>query len=692
VGGTGTSLIDGTVNMSGTPTVNVVSGATLRFSGSSLNTNAVTFSGDGVIQPDSTTTTFGTNTVNMPAGRFDLDGSTFGDRLLLSGVLTLNVAGVDSGGNTFNSDEIEIGALGNLTVNHTNAADSWVMAGVLDLNGQGGGGVSDHLGGSDVELGGTTTVVGSSRTNARVDITGIVDITTGTSEFFLSGGNTSTNPNRIEGGTVNGPGELAADTGSALHGFGTINANVDFDGTSHLLADDGTLNVAGAVLDVSTLGTNDNDGILNMVNAWNTNIPTLVNLEGGELSGGLITNDGASGINGDGLVSARVLNNTLIDAENAGTLIIQTAANNNDWDGTTNTGLLRAGSGNLEVRDNAVFPFNGTVQANTLRQVFANGFELEFEPASTLVLNGGTYRSTNATDIGGTVTVGAGTSTLNISGTTIFENGSSTALTGNLQLDNAATRINAGATFSGGGSLINMPGRTLTLLDGADVDVLLENRGTLVLGASPGQTQGLDFQQTDAGAWNVELGGTGINDYDRMTLTGLASLDGTLNLSLIGPYVPALADPLLTILTASSVSNTFDAVVQPAGMPAGLRFKAIYNAGNVQLDVVPLLIGDYNDNGTVDAADYIVWREAEADGATFLENRDPGNVGAVGPADFNSWRARFGNVAGSGAGAILDVAVPEPSTIMMLIVGTLAMCFRRRLTPVLQIESSGTAE
>ena len=259
-----------------------------------------------------------------------------------------------------------------------------------------------------------------------------------------------------------------------------------------------------------------------------------------------------------------------------------------DWDGSLGAGSLNANAGNLELVDNASFPFTGTVSAASGFEVFANGFELEFEPTSTLSLTGGTYRSTSATDIGGTVTIGAGTSKLQITGTTIFEIGSNTTITGNLQLDNNATRINSGATFGGGGTLINMPGRTLTLIDGADVDVLLENRGTLVLGASPGQTTGLDFEQTAAGAWNVELSGTGINDYDRMTLTGLAAGRRHPQPVAHRRIRADAADPLFTILTASSVSGTFDVVNQPATMPTTLMFNVIYNAGNIQLDVARL--------------------------------------------------------------------------------------------------------
>ena len=64
------------------------------------------------------------------------------------------------------------------------------------------------------------------------------------------------------------------------------------------------------------------------------------------------------------MLSAPVNNNTRIDAEGGG-LIVQTPANNNEWDGVGNTGSLNAISGNLELRDNAVFLFNGAFRPTT---------------------------------------------------------------------------------------------------------------------------------------------------------------------------------------------------------------------------------------------------------------------------------------------------------------------------------------
>ena len=74
-------------------------------------------------------------------------------------------------------------------------------------------------------------------------------------------------------------------------------------------------------------------------------------------------------------------------------------------------------------------------------------------------------------------------------------------------------------------------------------------------------------------------------------------------------------------------------------------------------------VGDYNNNGKVDAADYTVWRDHL--GQTFaLQNRDPANTGAISASDYTSWKNHFGT-PGAGGGAGVVGAVPEPSTILL---------------------------
>ena len=135
----GTSRISASVNMFSSATITVHEDNRLRFTGPSLSiSNAAVFEGQGTIQPDSTTTTMGNVTVNMPDGVFDLDGASSGfDRLVLEGVVELNVNRVDTTNNIFHNDTIEIGEEGQLDV-RLPGDDSWVMSGMLELVGKHG--------------------------------------------------------------------------------------------------------------------------------------------------------------------------------------------------------------------------------------------------------------------------------------------------------------------------------------------------------------------------------------------------------------------------------------------------------------------------------------------------------------------------------------------------------------------------
>jgi len=92
-----------------------------------------------------------------------------------------------------------------------------------------------------------------------------------------------------------------------------------------------------------------------------------------------------------------------------------------------------------------------------------------------------------------------------------------------------------------------------------------------------------------------------------------------------------------------------------------------YFAGSGLLNLVPAgLAGDYNNNGVVDAADYVLWRS------------NPGAHGGD-PAGYNTWRNNFGAHSGAGAG-LSAAAVPEPAGFALAgIVLALFAAVRRRV-------------
>jgi len=92
---------------------------------------------------------------------------------------------------------------------------------------------------------------------------------------------------------------------------------------------------------------------------------------------------------------------------------------------------------------------------------------------------------------------------------------------------------------------------------------------------------------------------------------------------------------------------------------------------------VPGPPGDYNNDGIVNAADYTLWRNNFGAPAGSLLNDVDG--GTIGPAQYATWKARFGTAAGAGATAS-SMAVPEPTGLVLLVMGAARIRWRRRST------------
>jgi hypothetical protein len=613
-----------------------------------------TFNGEGIFRPGRAT--YNANTV-MNVGIVDLDD---GNQTLNGGAdLTINADAIDTlAGDGFDG-VMTLSDASTLTVNIAGGG-SWDFEGTLTYNGNAG--FNTFLAGSTIDLENIFNITGKGFTSAPINVMtgGRINLASSSDELRLSVNTLML----MTGGQVLGTGRLSSLSGGDVTGYGLIATAVDFDGTtSDIRAAQGTLTLSGAIVDVGTIGTADDFGTLSVTNAWNTSVANNVILQGGSITGGTITNSGTNGISGFGLVSALVINNTSVNATAGGTLILQTSSNNNDWDGATESGALNAVSGNLTLRDNASFPFDGTVRAEAGRTVFADGFELEFQPASTLTLNGGTFRATTTTHIGGMATVDASdSSTIRNDGITLFESTSNTTLNGDLRLDSSNTLIAAGAAFSGPGALINLPERVLTLSGGADLGVQVTNQGDFeIAGAGVGSAEVTVFIQSAEAVAHFDIGGLGLGNYDRLEVTGATQVNGELDLFFSGEFTPALGQTFDIIVAEGGVTGAFSVVDQPLGLPAGLLFDVVYLPTIVRLQVVAVLPGDFNSDGTVDAADYVVWRKTDGT-----------------PAGYNTWRANFGRSPGSGSVAAVNANVPEPAALVILIIAAAGASTPRR--------------
>ena len=83
-----------------------------------------------------------------------------------------------------------------------------------------------------------------------------------------------------------------------------------------------------------------------------------------------------------------------------------------------------------------------------------------------------------------------------------------------------------------------------------------------------------------------------------------------------------------------------------------------------QFVVAPKLLGDYNRDNSVDAADYTIWRNTLDDDVEQFEGADGDGDGIVDPDDYGVWKSHFGESimeGGGGSGAAELVARSESS-------------------------------
>jgi hypothetical protein len=131
---------------------------------------------------------------------------------------------------------------------------------------------------------------------------------------------------------------------------------------------------------------------------------------------------------------------------------------------------------------------------------------------------------------------------------------------------------------------------------------------------------------------------------------------GTQNLPTDGQY-----HDLTFVLTGLHAMQSIDAF----GINLGAHTtNLLMDVDNVQFTTVNGVPGDYNGNGVVDMADYVLWRNGGP-----LQN-EVNSVGTVDASDYDAWRARFGNTSGSGS--LSGAAVPEPTGVVTMFVAVVA--------------------
>ena len=182
-----------------------------------------------------------------------------------------------------------------------------------------------------------------------------------------------------------------------------------------------------------------------------------------------------------------------------------------------------------------------------------------------------------------------------------------------------------------------------------------------------------DVTRSSAGKYAISV-------YGSDGLMKLSENDGMLILSVASsvPDSTTLADRKFLSYQYNSGTGNFDvesrevvAILQPQppsenqfGDELGLRDVNFYFAWvSFTNPLAPFLTGDYNNNGKVDGADYVAWRNA---GPTDNLPNDA-TAGTVDQSDYDAWRTNFGSsvsLAG-GAGLGSGQSVPEPTSLAL---------------------------
>ena len=606
-------------------------------------------------------------------GQFDLP-SEFNAAVTLSNgaAYTAHTTQVDGGGGTFNINGGTVTFTELQLASHASNSGKIVMGGSTTFAQTGGAGTSvirstgslTQAGSISLNAGNDTFSVNNGSANVDLNVRAGV---TGTGRLVKSGAGTMhvALSNSYSGGTTISSGilQLAADDrlGAAPASFqannitldgGTLKTGAQINSVSLTNAGSNyiafpTLTINGAGADVMPASANILAGIRTIGvtaggSGYVNQAPSSPPLAGSSGTFVDIVGGGGSGATAYATVSGGVVTSITIATQGSGytsmpTIHISSAVSS----GLAGSGATANATGitllGVSLNDGG---FDYTNPTLSISGASGSGATATATPTSNITLN--SNRGVSLTANGGTLYQTAGTtftigSPISSTGSgTLTKSGPGTLILSGLNSYTGATTVTAGLLTVSGGSgklgagnvtvLGTTPGTALSIQTANNV---IDDSATLnLLG---GGTAGV----ADQGYANL---GAGIDEFiGTLVLNGVAQPNGTYGSTLSGA----------TFKLDEYFAGTGILQVGPAGVP-----------------------GDFNNDGAVDAGDYVTW--LKNNGTNNALPNDNGLGTPIGAAHVDLWRANFGNPPGVGSGRGLGLnggAVPEPSSIALSILG-----------------------
>ncbi len=589
---TGTGSI--TVKMAATLTAtgtDMIVGASASNQGSITNTGTITDNGDFTLKNETVTNTGGTFTVGGPdtltltnvtftgghltvasGATLDLNNTTINGVILSDTGAIINITG-DS-----KIDGVDKTISGMITVDtgQTLVVDHSLLIATVTNKGTGlTAGTVKVDSGTTSDFGGTATITGGNLVNlgtinifdpsVAVSTVTLDDVQVTNAGAITVGDGSNADELTLNGDTVTGTGSITVDHAAILTLTGTD--SITGGGT---LSNSGTINADGAVSFDNETVTNSAGGKIVVGDGTNTDTLTLsgttisniggtitiahaatLDLVGGTLSGGSITNHGTIESSGTSAIDGAAITDGGVTVTGGTLTLSADTLTHVTLDQQTGGSLSNAGALTLKGID-------------TLTGELNNSNTITIGAAATLDLVGGTLSGGSISNHG----------TIESSGTSAIDGATITGGKLTVQSDTltlGSTNTLSGVTVSDGGSLSNAG--TLTFKGSDTLSGDLANSGTITIGAAAV----LDLV-------SGTLSGGAISNHGTIDSNGSSAIDGA---TITGGKLTVQSDTL----TLGSTNTLSGVTVSDGG--------SLSNAGALTLKGIDTLTGELNNSNTI---------------------------------------------------------------------------------------------